>query len=383
MDNNILLNKIDELYDEYLSVWEDVCNIESPTSYKEGVDQVGEYFIRLAKKFGWDVDILEQEVSGNAVCITMNKSAKNPPIAFSGHMDTVHPLGTFGKPAVKISDKYIYGPGVADCKGGVVVGFMTMHALYECGFTDRPIMLLLQSDEETNSLGSNKVTINYICEKAKDCIAFFNLEPYVKGKACLERKGILKYIFNVVGEEAHASICATHGANAIAEAAHKIIEIEKMKDAFGITCNVGVIKGGSVSNTVAGDCRFEVDVRFTNQVEMKRAENQLKEIAVKRFIDGCNTTLIQESSRVAMELCDKNLELLDKINKILSKNGLDTLTASKSGGGSDAAYVTTSGIPCIDSLGVECSAIHTPQEKAVLSSLKESAKRLCLIINCF
>ena len=99
-----LFAKIDELYEEYLSVWVEVCNIESPTSYKKGVDEVGAYFIKLANKFGWKVEVLEQKVSGNPICITMNENAKKPPIAISGHMDTVHSIGSFSSPLVKIID---------------------------------------------------------------------------------------------------------------------------------------------------------------------------------------------------------------------------------------------------------------------------------------
>ena len=36
-----LLQKIDELNDEYVKIWEDCWNIESPTHYKAGVDAVG------------------------------------------------------------------------------------------------------------------------------------------------------------------------------------------------------------------------------------------------------------------------------------------------------------------------------------------------------
>ncbi len=378
-----MFNKIDELFSEYVSIWEDVCNIESPTSYKKGVDEVGAYFINLAEKFGWKVEVLEQGVSGNAVCITMNENANKLPIAISGHIDTVHPLGSFGKPPVKVLGGNIYGPGVMDCKGGVVAGIMAMHALKECGFTDRPIKLLLQSDEETSSRGSNKATINYICEKAKDCVAFLNLEPHTKGKVCIERKGIIKYSFKVTGKEAHAGLCATQGANAIAEASHKIIEIEKIKDALGVTCNVGVIKGGSVANTVAGECTFDVDVRFLNAYQKEWAEKRIKEIADKHFVDGCSTTLTQMSYRVAMEFCDRNVALLDKINDILIKNGFNELVPIMGAGGSDGADVTAFGIPCVDSIGVEGEGLHTPKEKAVLSSLKDAAKRVLAIISCF
>ena len=129
--------EIENLREKYLSVWADVCNIESPTSDKLGVDQVGEYFIRLAEAQEWEVEIFEQPLAGNVVCITMNPHACLPPVTFSGHMDTVHPKGMFGYPAVHMDDEKIYGPGVVDCKGGVVAGFLAMEALAKVGFVNR------------------------------------------------------------------------------------------------------------------------------------------------------------------------------------------------------------------------------------------------------
>ena len=67
-----IFQKIDELNQEYIKVWEDVCNLESPTNDKAAVDAVGSYFIERAKARGWEVEICEQPVSGNAVSITMN-----------------------------------------------------------------------------------------------------------------------------------------------------------------------------------------------------------------------------------------------------------------------------------------------------------------------
>lgn len=56
-----IFEKIDSLKDEYIKVWEDVLNIESPSSYKEGVDEVGKYFIRIAEKNGWQTEVFFQE----------------------------------------------------------------------------------------------------------------------------------------------------------------------------------------------------------------------------------------------------------------------------------------------------------------------------------
>lgn len=60
---NVLFDKIDELYYKYLKIWEDVCNIESPTDFKEGIDNVGRYFIKMAEERNWKVDVLHQNVS--------------------------------------------------------------------------------------------------------------------------------------------------------------------------------------------------------------------------------------------------------------------------------------------------------------------------------
>ena len=115
-----IFNKIDELNEKYLNILEDVCNIESPTDYKKGVDDACRYIIDIAEKRGWKVEILPQKVSGDAVCITMNENAEGKPFAISGHMDTVHPVGCFGNPATTRDAEKMYGPGVTDCKGGVV-----------------------------------------------------------------------------------------------------------------------------------------------------------------------------------------------------------------------------------------------------------------------
>ena len=127
------MKKIDEIISslekEYVKFWEDVCNIESPTEYKEGVDKVGSLFIEKAEKLGFSTEKCVQKVSGDAICITMNEEIKEKPVCFSAHIDTVHPVGSFGYPAVKIKDGIIFGPGVTDCKGGAVAGLFAMNVL--------------------------------------------------------------------------------------------------------------------------------------------------------------------------------------------------------------------------------------------------------------
>ncbi|MBE6605557.1 MAG: M20 family metallopeptidase [Ruminococcaceae bacterium] len=376
---NEVFETVDKLNDTYIKVWEDVGNIESPTNFKEGVDAVGAYFIAKAEKLGFKVEVFRQEVSGDVVCITMNPDSSLAPLCISGHIDTVHPVGMFGTPAVHLDSEKIYGPGVNDCKGGVVAGFFAMHALKECGFTKRPVMLLLQTDEECGSMQSNKATINYICEKAKNAVAFLNLEGYKPGRAVLVRKGILSFRFDVTGKAGHASRCANEGASAIAAAAHKIIELEKLKDDDGITCSCGIIKGGSAVNTIPCDCSFSVNFRFATQEQRQWIINYVQELADREDVIGTSCTVTMISSRLSMEKNERNLQLLKRVNEIFAENGIQTLEGKALRGGSDAAEVTAAGIPCMDSLGTDGSGSHSINEHSLLSSLAESAKRIVAI----
>lgn len=371
-----LFEVIDSLEQDYIKVWEDVCNIESPTRCKEGVDKVSSYFAELAMQKGFQVDVKPFEFAGDVVVITANPNSKEAPISFSGHLDTVHPIGAFGYPPVKKDDKYIYGPGVTDCKGGVVAGMLAIDALIKCGYKKRPLQLLLQTDEEHSM--SQKGCIKYIGERAKDAVAFFNLEGMTYGKACLERKGIATYTFEITGIEAHSSRCATMGASAIREASYKILELEKYKQDDGITCSVGVIKGGTVSNTVPGHCEFQANFRFSTIDELDEISKFCEDLAEKVYVKGCKTVAKRTGFRIAMVKSDKNYALLDKINAIYKRNGMQELEPSKGKGASDAADITSYGIPCIECMGVIGGKIHSPDEYAEIKSLTHSAKLLAI-----
>ena len=376
-----LFETIDALTEEYLTVWEDICNLESPTDCKAGVDAVGAYLIRLAEARGWRTEVLPQAVSGDCVCLTMNPEATGAPVSLSGHMDTVHPLGSFGSPAVHREGDRIYGPGVTDCKGGIVAAFLAMDALDRCGFRARPVHLLLQSDEEISSVTSNKETVRFMVEKSRGCVAFLNCEGNNAGQLTVERKGILRYEFAVKGRAAHSSKCS-EGTNAICEAAHKILALEKWKDAEGISCNCGVIEGGTVANTVAEECRFLADIRYRTVEQMAEVEETVRRVAETSYLPGSSCVLTEKSRRVAMERTGAVETLFRRICEIYDENGIAPVEMRMSTGGSDAADMAAAGLPVVDSIGVRGGRIHSRGEYAYVESLAEAAKRLAAITYC-
>lgn len=373
-----IFKRIDDMEQEYIKILEEFCLIESPTDYKDGVDAASNYIIKKAESFGWKVERQKQEIAGDCICITMNPDATESPICLSGHVDTVHPVGLFGTPAVKFDGDRMYGPGIADCKGGIVASLLAMAALSKECFTARPIKLILQSDEETSSVESNKTTISYMCECTRGAAAFLNCEPHVAGYTVLKRKGIAKYTFEITGKAEHAGSCY-NGISAISEAAHKVLELEKYKDKNGITANCGIISGGTKINTVPESCVLKVDFRFSNDSELSEVKRIAQKVAETSYIEGTTCTLVLNSLRDAMPLTDKNIKLLEKVNDIFEKTNLPKLANTFGNGGSDAAYTTKKGIPTLDSVGVEYGNIHSKNEYALIPSLKEAAKRIAAI----
>lgn len=381
MDYQKVFEKIDELQQEYVQFWEDICMIESPTAYKEGVDAVARFCAAKAESYGWQVTVHEEPVSGNAVCITMNPDSTEKAVCFSGHMDTVHPVGSFGTPAVHRDEEFIYGPGVRDCKGGIVASFLAMAAMQQCGFTRRPVKLILQSDEETSSAGSEKRTVEFMADMARGCAVFLNTEGHTPHQATLRRKGILRYQFDITGKANHSARCYD-GISAVREAAYKIVELEKFKDKDGLTFNVGKLAGGTAMNVVPETCSFSLDIRFLTSQQMEQAKEFVQKIAQTSFVEGSSCELKLLSMRVAMDEKDENKAMLAQMNKIYEEVGLPVLTMRTNVGGSDASDMTYRGITCVDSLGIEGDGTHSIREKAELASLVSCAKRLAAVAVC-
>ncbi len=377
MDRNTLFSYIDELNEEYIQFWIDMCALESPTTYKPGVDAVGEFCRKAAEKYGWQIITHKETVSGDAICIVMNPGAPGVPVCFSGHMDTVHPVGSFGDTPVRREGEMLYGPGVADCKGGIAASFLAMAALEKADFRDRPVKLILQSDEENGSGTSDKRTAAFMAEMAKGCIAFLNAEPHPREKLVLRRKGICKFRFDITGRAQHAGTCYD-GVSAITEAAKIILELEKHKNKNGITFSCGTISGGTATNTVPEYCSFRVDSRFTSQQERDEILAIVHGFEEHPYHPEVKCRVTMESYRCAMEINDQSIALFEQLNEIFAANGLPRQEITGSNGGSDAADMTAYGIPTIDGFGVVGTKLHNPNEQSEICSLAEAAQRLAL-----
>ena len=110
-----LFSNIENLEQKYLNILEEVCNIESPTSNKAGVDAVGNYFIEMANAFGWDIEVFEHDVAGNAISwasageLGFKGSRKSTPFAAQSAAEQAAKLAM--EHGLKTVEVYVKGPG--------------------------------------------------------------------------------------------------------------------------------------------------------------------------------------------------------------------------------------------------------------------------------
>lgn len=369
---------IDENSDKYLDFLKDICGFETNSANKKSINAMLDFITAYEADKEYKTKRKEFSKSGDVLCIDYSSNADKM-ICISAHGDTVYNKGDFGYPPIKIEGDYIYGPGVSDCKGGIAVGLLAMASLKENGFSGADIRFLIQSDEEVSSCLSNKGTISYIAECAKDSIAFLNLETKRKGQLVTQRKGIVTARFDITGKKVHSKDVDL-GINAISEASFKIAELShaKLKDTISFNC--GIINGGTASNVVPDKCSFTAEARFASENEYDMVISYFKELANKTFIEGAKTELIILNERVPMEYREQNMELFRKVNRISEDYGFGTLTPILSSGGSDASDVSKAGIPVVDGLGIEGGKYHSTEEYAKIKSLSESAKFLAAVI---
>lgn len=360
------------VYKEFLR---DVIAIETPSENKAQIDKLVTCIKDFAEKRGFETERVPFEKAGDYLILRRGKGSKKP-VMFMAHLDTVHPVGSFGENTARVDGDIIYGPGASDCKGGIATSMMIMEALSETAGFDRPTLLLLTSDEEISCRLSGERGKNTIIETAKTACAVFNGEPGWGDRFVTARKGVMGLKLKIHGVAAHAGNGYFSGASAAREAAYKIIDIESLSSKEGCTFNCSLLRGGTSGNSVPDYCEFSVDVRGLTLKALDGAFEAVGKIAENARVPGTTCELSMLSRRPPMEDAPANRELLAKINEAAKKTGQNEYAPYLSAGGSDACYTVIAGTPTLCCCGPFGSYQHNARESVDTSSLAPRAELL-------
>jgi glutamate carboxypeptidase len=261
-----------------------------------------------------------------------------------------------------IADGRAYGPGVLDLKAGVAMALTAVELLAD---ELRPTVMLLVSDEEVGSADSRELTEQI----ARECAAVYVLEPAQgpKGAYKTARKGVGRYVVRVSGVAAHSGVDFGSGRSAIAEMARLIgvmsgfTELER-----GVTVNVGVMGGGTLSNVVAAEAWAEVDVRVPRMADARRVDRLFRRLKVTD--SGCSLSVEGGLNRPPMERSAGTVTLFRQAQRLAREMGLELKEAS-TGGGSDGNFTAALGVPTLDGMGAVGEGAHARHESVVVGEL--------------
>jgi glutamate carboxypeptidase len=358
---------------EMIALLKKLVEIESPSSNKAAVDRVGTFLVDEFRRAGAQLEIVPNTITGNHLVARWGAGPGG--ILLMHHMDTVFPLGTLENMPFYEKDDRLFGPGVLDMKGGIVVSLTAINSLRAAGELTRPVTMLVTSDEEIGSDTSQEM-IKHLASSA--ALVLVMESGLVDGSLKTWRKGVGDFLIKVKGRAAHAGGAHQDGRNAIEELAHQVLAIQKMTDyEKGTTLNVGVIKGGTVSNVVPDEALAEVDFRIVIPEEAERISKAMH--ALKPVTPGTSLEVSGGLNRPPMPNDTVMKATFEKASHLADGIGLQ-IKAGGSGGGSDGNFVAPLGIPILDGMGTYGEGMHSEREYIFTRSLTERAALAAALI---
>ncbi len=295
------------------------------------------------------------------------------PLLLLGHLDTVWPNGTLKIMPWREAEGRYWGPGVLDMKAGVVMALAALSVVRELKLS-RPVILLLNSDEEVGSPVSRAITERLALQSA----AVFVLEP-AQGLACkTARKGVGLYHVDVAGIGAHSGVDFERGHSAVLELAKLVQTISGFTDIKRkLTVNCGVIAGGTRSNVVASQAHAEVDVRIARASDAAYVERLFRKLKVSD--PKCKLTITGGINRPPMERKPGTVALFKKARSLAAELGF-MLDEVATGGGSDGNFTAALGVPTLDGMGAVGEGAHAAHESVVIEHLVPRTALLAAMI---
>ncbi|MBE2183967.1 MAG: M20 family metallopeptidase [Anaerolineae bacterium] len=351
-----------------------LVSYETPTRDKASVDKMGAFMEARFNELGASsVTRIPQTEVGDLLLAKWNEGAPGKPIMFLIHIDTVWPLGTLAERPTYIDDQdRLFGPGAIDMKGGITIVLETLRGLKDRGeMPDRPIWVLMTSDEEVGSVYSN-ATIK--AESPKVGLVLV-MEPATIDEALKTmRKGVATYRLDIEGLPSHAGNQPEKGVNAIIEFANQALIINRMNDLKnGRSVSVTMVEGGSATNVIPAHVTAFVDTRAISVQQFEETEGMLLEL--QAVVPGAKLKIERINGHTPMERNDAMVGNYQQAKRLGEAQGL-TITEASSGGGSDGNTVASLGVAVLDGLGPQGDGLHALHEHVVLNSMP----RRCTLI---
>ncbi|WP_313494066.1 glutamate carboxypeptidase [Stenotrophomonas sp.] len=354
----------------------DLVTVESGSTDHEGVGKLMAYLDKRLSALDAKVERVASAAGGpDLVRGTFSGNGKLK-VMLIAHADTVYDRGILEKEPFQQKGNLLYGPGIADDKGGIAVILHSLALLKARGWNDyATVTVLFNPDEEIGSPGSGE-TIAKLADE-HDVVLSFEPSP---AKAVIESEGVLlsaagtsQVRMTVQGLSAHAGAAPEQGRNALVELAHQIIQTKDVATGVpGAQLNWTTANAGTARNQIPERAEVGGDARVT-QADSNANLLAVLQAKVKEShaVPDTTTTVTLEPLRPIYVAGERGRELADLAQEIYAElDGRTLLMHPTTNGGTDAGFAGRSGHAAVlEGLGLAGWGYHARNEYIEIDSI--------------
>lgn len=337
---------------------EDWVGMDTPGLDVEAVDRLASSLAAKAEEYGLSSELVSGE-SGLYLHAVLEGDGRAR-VALLCHHDTVFARGTARVRPIRRESGRVFGPGVADMKGGIAVA---VHAARLLALGRRPfarLELVSAPDEEPRTVAPATL------ERLAGFDAVLCLECGRPDHSVVStRKGGRWIRLHATGRPAHAGVEPDAGRNAVTPLCREALRLAELHRARpGLTVQVTELRGGEGMNTVPMNAQLTADLRAATVADLDWGLAQALTIGsydgVEIEVDDLGGPPVFERTPAVAALARAAIALGADLGHPFGE--------ATTGGVSDGSWTAGAGIPTLDGLGPAGGLDHTPNEYADVST---------------
>jgi len=350
--------------------------IESGSANLAGLVKVADYAQNQLNALGAETERIKTSNSDRVLVKGVLTGKGKLKVMLIAHMDTVYPDGILASQPFKRDGNRLYGPGIADDKGGIAVILHSLGMLKSLGWSDyAKVTVLFNPDEEIGSAGSGAL----IQSLAAEHHVVLSYEP-TAAKSVAKVEGILLASagtaiakIEVKGRASHAGAAPEEGRNALIELSHQMLATQDIaKNIPGAQLNWTYAQSGSVRNQIPAQAIATADVRLLKSDAAEKLQAALvAKTQESHRVPDTHVHVSLDVGRPPYVAGERGMVLAQKARAIYAElDGRPLFFHPVTGGGTDAGFASGSGKAAVlESLGLAGWGFHAKDEYIEIDSI--------------
>ena len=336
-----------------------LVNIDSGDDCPEGRERLASQLEQWAVQIGCECELLPTDAGSHLVARLPGSGAGR--LVLLGHHDTVFKRGTAEARPFAESGGRAFGPGVADMKGGLLVGLLALEVLAGGERPFESVELHSAPDEEVRTtalpaldrLRGARAALVFECGRAN-------------GDLVVGRKAGAWVRMAARGRPAHAGTEPEKGRSAVLGLCRELLRIDALNERRpGLSIVAGTFSGGTMANVVPERAEAVLDVRAATADDVIWA---LHEIAAVSSDSGIQISVTADDPWPGIEPNPGTAAMFAAAKGLAAAMGAP-VGGQTSGGVSDGCWTSHAGVPTLDGLGPIGGLDHSSDEYILVDSV--------------